>query len=237
MSNEVVEKVMKKLADSYTERAHLMASAEFRRTERIEIETGNGNAIFRTPVHYKTIAVSESPYGLRLHADVAAEDLPLLMPGKAFVVIDRPEEGKPHPVPGIKGAELAGTHVLSNTVANQRRFCEVTEALVEVFILRDSIIIEQYNGCAGALTFRRICDDLGAIADYDHTIPGDCIVRLSGSRTEVESAELAELLMQYAPVYKLDGDQKRCYGWLAFQRDGESDTFLTCEFEEVEDGN
>ena len=236
MSNEVVEKVMKKLAEGYTEQAHLMASAEFRRTERIEIETGNGNAIFRTPVHYKTIAVSESPYGLRLHADVAAEDLPLLMPGKAFVVIDRPEEGKPYPVPGIKGAEVVGTHVLSNTVANQRRFCEVTEALVEVFILRDSIIIEQYNGCAGTLTFRRMLDSLGAIVDYDHVIPDDIIVKLTGNHTEVDSAELAELLLQYAEVMRIGGDESKSYGFLALQRDGENDFFHVCDFKEVKNG-
>lgn len=237
MSNEVVAKMMRKLAEECVDRSHFVTSADFRRAERIEIETGDGAVIFRSPVHYRNVAVAESPYGLRLYADVPESDLRFLLPGKAYVLIDRPEEGKAYHVPAIKGAERAGKHVLSNTVANQRRFCEVTEALVEVFILRDSIIIEQYNGCAGTLTFRRMLDSLGVIVDYDHALPGDVVVRLSGSRTEVESAELAELLMQYAPVYKLDGDQKRCYGWLAFQRDGESDTFLACEFEEVEDGN
>ncbi len=229
MSNEVVEKVMKKLAEGYTEQAHLMASAEFRRTERIEIETGDGAVIFRSPVHFKRATIFESPYGLRLYADIKEEDLPFLLPGKAYVVIDHPEVGKKYAVPGITGAELVGTHVLSNTEPKQRRFCEVTESLIDIFILRDRIILDQNNTCADTLTFRRSCDSLVAVADYGHAIPGDIVVKLTGSHTEVESEELAELLLQYAPVYPLDGDQKKCYGWLAFQRDGEDGTFLACD--------
>lgn len=237
MTHETVTKVMRKLAEGFTERAHLMASADFRRPDRIEAETGHGTVTFRTPVHCESIAISETPFGLRLHTDVAEADLPFLLSGKAYTVISRPEEGRAYPVPGIKSAEVVGKHVLSNTASNRTLYCEVTEALIEVYILRDHVIIDQYNACASTLTFRRICDDLGAIVDYDHELPGDIVVKLAGSHTEVESEELAELLMKYVSVMLVDGDAKKRYGFLALQRDGENDFFHVCDFKEVEDGN
>lgn len=222
------EKIIEKLVAESPERSHLVTSEDFRRIERVIAETGNGTITFRSPMRFERIAVTESPYGLTLYADPDEVDLRCLLPGETIVMIEKPEEGIVYPAPEIEGAEAPGIHLLCNDTTVRAAFREVRETVIEAFVLQDRVVIDLYNVDAEKLTFRRIGNRIGAIADYDHTVPGDIEVRLDGPHTEIENEELAGLLMQYAATYPYDGDQGPCYGHICFQRDGETDAFLAC---------